>query len=88
MEPPTSTLPDELVSLLRTVRRRLRQLTVAVVVAIFALFLTAAAVFGSLVNYFSLDPMLFGGVTAGVAILGLAVGWITGFVCGWLGRRR
>ncbi len=77
--------PDEF---FQSVRRRLRQLTVAVVLMTLALFLTCAAVFGYLVNYFSLDPILYGGVTAGAAILGFIVGWITGFLCGWFARGR
>ena len=60
---------------LRSVRRRLRQLTVAVVVMALALFLTCAAVFGSLVNYFNGDTALFGGVGIGAAILGFLFGW-------------
>ena len=60
---------------LRSVRRRLRQLTVAVVVMALALFLTCAAVFGRLVNYFGGDEALFGGVGIGAAILGFLFGW-------------
>jgi hypothetical protein len=57
------------------VRRRLRQLTVAVVVMALALFLTCAAVFGRLVNYFGGDEALFGGAAIGAAILGFLFGW-------------
>jgi peptidoglycan/LPS O-acetylase OafA/YrhL len=66
---------DDLDRVLRSVRRRLRQLTVAVVLMTLALFLTCAAVFGSLVNYFNGDAALFGGVGIGAAVLGFLVGW-------------
>jgi hypothetical protein len=62
-------------SVLQSVRRRLRQLTVAVVLMTLALFLMCAAVFGNLVNWFGRDPALFGGSLAGAAILGFLFGW-------------
>ncbi len=72
--------PDEVLAMLQSIRRRMRVQTVAIIIMALALMLTAAAVFGSLVNYFAGDPMVFGSLTAGAAILG--------FVCGWIARRR
>ncbi len=66
---------DDPAWLLHSLRRRLRQLTVAVVLMTLALFLTCAAVFGHLVNYFSGDPALYGGSLAGAAIVGFLFGW-------------
>ncbi len=67
---------DEFDWALETVRRRLRQLTVAVVLMALALFLTCAAVFGRLVDHFGGDPMLYGGSLAGAAIVGFLLGWV------------
>lgn len=66
---------DDLDQILRSVRRRLRQLTVAVVLMTLALFLTCAAVFGNLVNWFGGDPALYGGSLGGAAIVGFLFGW-------------
>jgi hypothetical protein len=62
-------------SVLQSVRRRLRQLTVAVVLMTLALFLTCAVVFGQVVNYFGFDRALYGGTLAGATILGFLFGW-------------
>lgn len=70
----------DLCKALEAVERRLRRLTVAVLLMTLVLILTAAAVFGELVNYFAGDPMLFGGTTIGAALLG--------FGFGLLARRR
>ena len=68
----------EVLETMRAVRRRLGWLTVAVCLMTLALILTVAAVFGSLVNYFGRDAMLWGGTTAGAAILGFFFGWLAG----------
>jgi hypothetical protein len=68
----------DLLETMRTVRRRLGRLTIAVYLMALALFLTAAAVFGNLVNYFNRDVMLWGGVTAGTAVLAFFFGWLAG----------
>ena len=67
---------EELHRLLESVRRRLRKLTVAVMLMTLMLILTVAVVFGDLVNYFAADAMMLGGVSAGAAILGFAFGWV------------
>jgi len=86
---------DALDSVLQSVRRQLRRLTagvvlmtVAVVLMGLALFLTVAVVFGYLLNYYSFDPSLLGGVTVGAAILGFVFGAMAGFLVGWLTRGR
>jgi len=67
---------DRLNELLESVRRRLRALSVAVILMALVLALTVAAVFGQLVNYFAGDPLLIGSVSIGAALLGFFVGWI------------
>lgn len=63
---------------LSRLRRSIRRLTVLVSLLTLAVFLCSAAVFGELVNYFSFDPMLYGGASAGAAILGFIFGLIVG----------
>jgi hypothetical protein len=71
---------QRLLAAMESVKRHLRRLTVVVSLMMLALILTVSAVFGNLVNYFSGDVMMWGGATAGAAILG--------FVLGWFARRR
>ena len=71
---------DDLNSVLQSVRRRLRQLTVMVVFMILAWLLTCSSVFGSLVQYFGGDAALFGGSAIGAGVLGFLFGW---FARGW-----
>jgi hypothetical protein len=75
MDDRDQTRPADRDSALESVRRRLRQLTVAVVLMTLALFFTCASVFGHLLNYFRLDPALFGGSLAGAAVVGFLFGW-------------
>ena len=75
MNEPNEGRHQELHELLLALQKRVQKLTVAVVLMVLALFLLAAAVFGSLVNYHSGDPMLFGGASMGAALLGFAFGW-------------
>ena len=70
--------PDELHDVLQLVQRRLRRLTVAVLLLTLMLMLTVAAVFGELVNWFAGDPLMFGGVAVGTALLGFGFGWFAG----------
>lgn len=70
--------PEEYARLLegiQSVKRQLVRLTVSVSLMTLALILTVSAVFGNLVNYFSGDVLMWGGATAGAAILGFALGW-------------
>jgi len=69
---------DELQELLESVRRRLRTLTIAVLLLILAVMLCAAAIFGNLLNYFGNDSMLSGGIFIFAAALGFALGWFAG----------
>jgi hypothetical protein len=50
-------------------------LSVVVSLMTLALFVTVAAVFGNLVNYFNSDILLWGGCTAGAAVAGFFFGW-------------
>ena len=68
----------ELIGLLHGLRRRIRALSVAVVLMALAMLLTAAAVFGQQVDYFGRDPLLFGGAGFGAALLGFGFGWFAG----------
>jgi hypothetical protein len=72
---PESRSADDLHEQLDRVQRRLRTLTVAVVLLTLAVFLCTAAVFGSLVNYFGHDVIMFGGATLGATLLGVGFGW-------------
>jgi hypothetical protein len=60
---------------IESIKRRLARLTAAVSLMALALILTVSAVFGNLVNYFSGDVLMWGGATAGAAVLGFALGW-------------
>jgi len=68
----------EIAGLLVSVRRRLGRLLVAVSLMTLALILTVAAVFGYLVHVFAGDAMLWGGCTAGAAVLGFFFGFFAG----------
>ena len=71
---------DDTQKLLKSVRSRLRTLTVVTILLALAVFLCVAAVFGYLVNYFAGQASLWGGALVGVALLA--------FFCGWLAGRR
>ena len=60
------------------IRRMLRRMVVTIGLLCLAVFLLAASVFGYLVNYFSFDPLLVGGVSAGAAVIGFLVGLFVG----------
>ena len=66
---------ESLDAALRSVQRRLRVFSVAVVLMALLLVLNTASVQGSLVNYFDGDAALFGGSTIGAALLGFGLGW-------------
>jgi hypothetical protein len=80
MNEPDQPRHEELHELLSALHRRVQKLTVALVFMAMAVLLLAAAVLGSLVNYFGGDPMLFGAASVGAALLG--------FACGWFARKR
>lgn len=67
--------PEELNAAIQSIRARLRALFVAVLTMALALMLAAGAMFGSLVNYFAGDAMMFGGVSVVAALLGFVFGW-------------
>ncbi len=67
--------PEELHGAIQSIQARLRALFVAVMVMALALILAAGAMFGSLVNYFAGDALMFGGVSVLAALLGFAFGW-------------
>jgi hypothetical protein len=72
--------PDDTQKLLKSIRGRLRTLTVVTILLALAVFLCVATVFGYLVNYFAAEAILRAGALCGVAVLA--------FFCGWLARRR
>jgi hypothetical protein len=65
---------------LRSVRTRLRVLTVVLIVMAMLLTATLAAVVGELVNYFAGDTLVFGAMAG--------AGVVVGFFGGWIARRR
>jgi len=71
---------EQLLDGIESIKRHLRRLIVSVSLMVLALILTVAAVFGNLVNFFGGDSLMWGGATAGAAVLG--------FVVGWLARRK
>ncbi len=71
---------DDLLEAIASMRRQLVRLTVVASLMTLALFITVAAVFGNLVNYFNRDVMLWGGSTSGAAV--------AGFFFGWFARRK
>jgi NhaP-type Na+/H+ or K+/H+ antiporter len=81
---PSDRPQEEILIALRDVSRRVRNLMVIVMVLLLFTILLAAAVFGSLVNYWSNDALFFGMTSAGGAILG----FLLGFLAGWLARRK
>mgnify|MGYP000882756035 CR=1 FL=1 len=60
---------------IESIKRNLRRLIVSVSLMFLALILTVSAVFGNLVNFFGGDTMMWGGATAGAALLGFVIGW-------------
>jgi len=70
--------PEESREILKRLMRRVRALTVAVVLMALALFVLAASIFGYLVDWHAFDPVLYGGAAAGCALLGFAFGWFAG----------
>ena len=62
--------------LLRKIAGRLRFHGILLFLLVLVVAVNAAAVYGSLVNYFAGDAAFFGGTTLGAAILGFVVGWI------------
>ena len=70
--------PDDTQKLLKSVRSRLRTLTVVTMLLALAVFLSVATVFGYLVNYFAVEALLRGAVIGGVAVLAFFFGWLAG----------
>lgn len=70
--------PEELSEMLERLLRRVRALSVAVVLMALALFVLTAAIFGYLVEWHAFEPLLFGGAAVGCALLGFAFGWFAG----------
>ncbi len=70
--------PDETQQLLRSIRRRLRALTVATILLVLAVLLCVATVFGYLVDYHAGEALLRGGALGGVAVLAFFFGWLAG----------
>jgi len=62
--------------LLRGISARLRIHGVLIFLLILVVSIGAAAVYGSLVNYFAGDAAFFGATTLGAGLLGFVLGWI------------
>jgi len=75
---------DEVRVALRSMRRRIGALTLAVIVMALMLALTAAAVFGYLVEFHGGEAALIGGGLVGGALLG----FVAGLTAGWIARRQ
>jgi uncharacterized membrane protein (DUF485 family) len=67
---------NELQAVLQSLRRRMRALTVAVLLMTLALLLTVAVMFGYVVDFHAGEALLQGGVAVGAALLGFLFGWI------------
>jgi len=65
---------------LRSVRRRLQGLTVAVIVMAMLLFLTIATVYGQLADWHGGEPLLLGASGAGAALVGFVAGWFARWI--------
>lgn len=65
---------------LKTVRAGLRRVLISIAVLTMMVILLAVSVFGSLMNYFAGDALLFGSATAAAGVIG--------FICGWVACRR
>jgi hypothetical protein len=80
MSPSETEVEDDLRTMIGAIHRRVRALTVAVLLMALLLALCAAAVYGSLINYFDGDAAMFGATSVGAALVG--------FVLGWFARRK
>lgn len=69
---------DQLGQQVQQMQRTLRRLTVLTGLLCLAVFLLAASVYGYLVNYFSFEAILVGGVAVGCAVLGFLFGLMVG----------
>ena len=69
---------DDTQKLLKSVRSRLRTLTVVTILLALAVLLCVAAVFGYLVEYHAGEALLRGGAIGGVALLAFFFGWLAG----------
>ena len=74
MSSPETNDLEELRGTIEGLARRIRRLTVAVIMMVLALFLLAAAVYVDLLNYFGFDGALFGAATIGAAVVGFLFG--------------
>ena len=61
---------------MRSVRRQLARVTVWLVAITLVLVLLTMSVYGSLVNYFGAEPLMYGSTLAGAALVGFAAGWL------------
>ena len=75
---------DDVRVALRSMRRRIGALTLAVIVMALMLALTVATVFGYLLDYHGSEPALLGGGLVGGAVLG----FVAGLTAGWIALRQ
>jgi len=69
---------EELRHSLEAIRSRLTVLTAAVILLALAFLLVAAAVYGSLVNYFAGEAAIYAAASLGIAVLSFGCGWCAG----------
>ncbi|MFH1923538.1 MAG: hypothetical protein ABIP48_27070 [Planctomycetota bacterium] len=65
----------ELREILLPLEKRVRTLTVTVILLVLAVFLLTATVLCELANYFGVDRLRFDAASVGGVVLGFAVGW-------------
>jgi hypothetical protein len=80
MTEPTESPQNDCLNQLQRISRRLRVLTIVIIVLALLFAIQSVAVYGSLVNYWNGDAAFYGGTSLGAALLG--------FGFGWFGRRR
>lgn len=72
---PADSSHDQYSKQLQQVQRRLRTLTVAMLVLALFFAMQSMALYGSLVNYWNGDAFFYGGTSIGAALLGFGFGW-------------
>jgi hypothetical protein len=75
MSDPTDSPQDECSHQLQRVQRRLRVLTVAILLLALIFAMQSMAVYGSLVNYWNGDAFFYGGTSIVAGLLGFGFGW-------------
>ena len=67
--------PENLQETLQILAKRVRRLTMAVIIMALALFVLTGIVLVYLVDFHAEDPLLYGGASIGTALVGFLLGW-------------